>query len=543
VSIVIDRLQARTAIPRRLAALGPAVEAALRVDLAPALARAGAARCVPAAVCRVRRLCVRLEVSADDVRRSRLPELWAEAFARALKSAVAGGPGAGVAAAASRAGWIAEFLLGLVAGDAVDAWPYTEFPGASTAGVGERLVGALEANAADAPAILAVLDARGGLVRALGCLDRAHARRLLGVLDRVHGAASRLPGPGDVHEIAAALLDPAMAAAYGELALTDARAIALFVAHSRRAAPGAAALSPRHVRAVLDLVECLCGVRLALQADGSAAIVAGVLAGLRRGRMPPIDSTASSLLLFAGAAQADAGTRESSEAARRLALLLDRLRTEIPSIGVQAARALAGESIETAFASLFLLVPVVMRLQWPERIRASRCWTELGPRALTYVLAGVATTIAGRPMDVRNADRGVLLLAGWTGEPEVRGFERWLGSPSEEAPRELLAALLPGEDLPPSASASWEAACERLAHVLVRRFAEGLRGFRQSSHRFVVERFLWTPGRLLLEPARVIATIRPNPLWPVVQLSGADAAVDSVGWLGGRRLEIELGRE
>jgi hypothetical protein len=86
----------------------------------------------------------------------------------------------------------------------------------------------------------------------------------------------------------------------------------------------------------------------------------------------------------------------------------------------------------------------------------------------------------------------------------------------------------------------WELTFRALAHALVRRFAEDLRGFRRSSDRFIVERFLSTPGRMLIEPARVLVSLHPNPLWAAVHVSGGDAPVDSADWLGGRRVEFEL---
>jgi hypothetical protein len=212
----------------------------------------------------------------------------------------------------------------------------------------------------------------------------------------------------------------------------------------------------------------------------------------------------------------------------------------VPSAGVEAARQLAGHWIDSDLASLFLLVPVLLRLGWPHRIRTSRCWDEYGPRALTYTLAGAALAIAGRPPEPAVADRGLLLFAGWTGEPDVRGFRRWLEATSVDERCDLLVSLLSEGEVPAEAASGWESAFQTLAHALVRRFADDLRGFRRSSDRFVIERFLSTPGRVLIEPDRLLVSLRPNPLWVAVHLSGGDSPVDPAGWLGDRRVEFEL---
>ena len=115
----------------------------------------------------------------------------------------------------------------------------------------------------------------------------------------------------------------------------------------------------------------------------------------------------------------------------------------------------------------------------------------------------------------------------------------WLETTSAEDRRDLLDSLIPDAEATQTAD-DWESAFRVLAHALVQRFAGDLRGFRRSSDRFVVERFLSTPGRVLLEPERVFVSLRSNPLWVAVHASGGDLPVDSADWLGGRRVEFEL---
>jgi hypothetical protein len=288
----------------------------------------------------------------------------------------------------------------------------------------------------------------------------------------------------------------------------------------------------------------LCALRLALHADASTRAIADALAQLRRGEPTVMDArlllpAALDPTLGSPAAASSGATDADLDVAHTLAALLDRVKSAVPSSGVEAARQLAGHWIDSELASVLLLIPVVLRLGWPQRIRASRCWTIHGPRALTYALAGAALATAGRPPLLADADRGLLLFAGWTGAPDVRGFQRWLETTSVEDRRDLLDSLIADTEATQTAD-DWESVFRALVHALVRRFAGDLRGFRRSSDRFIVERILSTPGRVLLEPARVFVSLRSNPLWVAVHVSGGDAPVDSADWLGGRRVEFEL---
>jgi hypothetical protein len=228
------------------------------------------------------------------------------------------------------------------------------------------------------------------------------------------------------------------------------------------------------------------------------------------------------------------------DAARTLGALLDRVHIDVPSFGAEAVSKLAGRWIDSDLASVLLLVPVVIRLGWPQRIRASRRWETYGPRALTYSLAGAALALVGRPPVLTDVDRGLLVFAGWTGEPDVAGFRHWLDAASIDDRRDVLEALL-GRDDAVAAAGEWVSTFQALAHALTRRFAEDLRGFRRSSDRFVVQRFLSTPGRVLIEPERLFVSLEPNPLWVAVHLAGADSPVAAARWLGDRRVEFELG--
>jgi hypothetical protein len=192
-------------------------------------------------------------------------------------------------------------------------------------------------------------------------------------------------------------------------------------------------------------------------------------------------------------------------------------------------------------AGLFLLVDPVRRLGWPEALRTSALWARHGPRALTYVLAGVGVAVLGRSSaGVESLDPGVALFAGWLGEPYLAGFAQGLATAPADVREDLLRRLDPDGEGFDGCGGSWDAVFDRLAERLVAAFTGRVRGFRKASRRFVTERVLAVPGRIGVDPPRVRVLLEPNPLWVAVHLSGLDEAVDGVSWLEGYRLELLL---
>ena len=194
----------------------------------------------------------------------------------------------------------------------------------------------------------------------------------------------------------------------------------------------------------------------------------------------------------------------------------------------------------SAVAGLFLLVPVIERLDWPERIRRSVLGAEYGSRAVIYVLTGTALALLGQSAtQVSRLDPGVATFAGW-GESFDPSAVAWMCRNQDAAAcGELLRSVL-GESIDVNAIAGWDSTFGELGSHLVRRFAERLRGFSRSSERFIVSHMLAVPGVIAVDERRVLVRLHSSAFWPVVRLSGADEAVDAVSWLGGRRLEFEI---
>ena len=79
-----------------------------------------------------------------------------------------------------------------------------------------------------------------------------------------------------------------------------------------------------------------------------------------------------------------------------------------------------------------------------------------------------------------------------------------------------------------------------LAGVLLRAFASGIRGFRESSRAFIVSRLVATPGEIRVEEKRLLVRLAPNPLHVALHVSGRDYPVGPVVWYGDRMVEFEL---
>jgi hypothetical protein len=117
---------------------------------------------------------------------------------------------------------------------------------------------------------------------------------------------------------------------------------------------------------------------------------------------------------------------------------------------------------------------------------------------------------------VQTLDPGLALFAGYFDEPGLAHL------------RAVLGAL--GETF-----------FDERAETLIRAFASQIRGFRRATRAAIVRNFIQTPGRVRLEERRIAVVLDANPFQVALHIAGLDAPLDSVFWLGGRRVEFEIG--
>jgi hypothetical protein len=195
--------------------------------------------------------------------------------------------------------------------------------------------------------------------------------------------------------------------------------------------------------------------------------------------------------------------------------------------------------ISTDCTGLFLLINVIERLGWGDRLSRLSFDSASAPRLQTYVLASIALAILGR-FDETPAylDPGLALFAGWTEAPDLGGLRRFFASKTAHTRRDILVELL-GNEVSEDESSNWQACFDSLANCLAQEFAKRIRGFGRSSRSFIVKNFIALPGRIRIEGTRLLVVFTSSPLNAVVHMSRLDDPVEDVAWLGRRRVEFE----
>jgi hypothetical protein len=214
--------------------------------------------------------------------------------------------------------------------------------------------------------------------------------------------------------------------------------------------------------------------------------------------------------------------------------VLDALRPLVPSSAKVSAHAAASRWITSDCAGVLLLLSTVRRLDlWrfalvPEFVALG------GPRALSFLLAGMGTALLKRGGNYDPGtyafllDPAVGLFAGIFEEPDRAGMRQFF---AEANPRSLAGFV---------EAQTWSEAIELAATELTTAFAGQLRGFRAASREAIVRQFLRIPGRVLCEQDRLLVVLDQTPLAVALHISSMDATLHHVEWLGHRRVEFSL---
>jgi hypothetical protein len=222
-----------------------------------------------------------------------------------------------------------------------------------------------------------------------------------------------------------------------------------------------------------------------------------------------------------------------AELNRLIGDLRDRLNVAPPQAVVPKVRTIVSE-----WCGLFFLAGTLDGLGW---IPAWTRLPEFDRGGISNLLAGLALAIAGRlESEPHRLDPGLALFAGYFEEPDLGHLRRLLNEGSPQLRREVLQVAL-GEQRALESADSWESVFDRLAGVLIERFVSRLRGFRQATRSSIVLTFLKRSGHIRIEDRRIVVVPEPNAYHVVLHISGMDSVVDSLSWLGGRRLDFEVG--
>jgi hypothetical protein len=517
----IGRVDVRAKLPKRLHARAPDVARLVREVLPRAMARDLHRLPSRPAVSRIRRVHVRVRLNARELDEAHFAKAWADAFFRALLTAINQPPASGSAfVAASREEWLAEVMRAILDGR-FSGWMFDEFAAYEGQAANDTLLAVVRDRDADWPAVLAMLARTGQLERLTRLLSTAGCRQFVR-LSSQRGLWATPSSIDDLVWIARLLLD---GRAMPPRPLSD--PIDLVVIRLVATVHGQQGhrYSPEGLRCGLVALRWL------------AAQLTADPAGRRNGIEVPRDELIATPALLAVAYSAAEGWPTAQDQTRELTALRSALERLIEADGV--LRTIA-DVRHGAVAGLLLLAATIDRAEWPERIRRTALGAQYGSHAVTYVLAGIALALLGHPASTApQLDPGVAMLAGWFDAPDAAAIRRMCSRHDHSTCLALVHALV-GDDVEVDAIAGWDSAFAALGSWLIRRFAERLRGLSRSSERFIVDRILAVPGVITIDERHVSARLHANPFWPVVRLSAADEPVAAVSWMGGRRLAFDL---
>ena len=550
--------------------------------LGPSLAR-------QSAIIRIRRLPMRIIIPASELNEDALSLRWRQEFGKALFTALAYPAGAGpleVFRADSIADFVALVICDLLDGTAPAKWQYAEFELFFRLGSTQAALALICEWPQQSLAVLLHLAEQGVLARLLSRFEDGALERVFAVLAPSTEAEAKTLSIADLITAARLVIQHRPDKT---LALRSrAYALYLFVKAqgARQPLPSPRALFhallalvvllnedvlwpgiprgesrmgrlPFNVTAILEsIAKALTALldrdlsKAALtpdesRSDHAEAIFADILeniGGVLRNYVQStlnIDPQKPMHQAFAGKTSGDSQARGGRITAQLAELdqFLQLLRVElkIPSPPVKPLEVLW---ISSDWCGLFFLSSTLERLGWIP------AWGQLpdfqtgGPCCL---VAGLALAIAGRfDPAVPSLDPAIALFAGFLHEPDLAHARRVFQNFPVAARLRVLRAALPHERVDQAAE-SWEGTFECLAETLLRTFASRIRGFRQATRQGIVRSFIARPGRVRIEPERLVVFPAPSPYNVALHISGMDDPVDSSVWLGRRRIEFELG--
>lgn len=595
--LTIDRLVTRGRIPRKLKFDTTLVERVAReqfvVECARLLRRAWPAQ---PQVARIRRLRVRVTIPAAQLTPDNLAAAWTAAFMRELFAALARPNATEIVCFESRAEYLAAAIRDLLIGVAAQRWVYEEFACSFSLGTAESSFDLFERESSEIVPALLILDHWALLDRLLAGWDADTLDRLFLAIESANGFQVEKLSIEDLITVASLLLGHRSIRS-GTNSFRSANlggrkfALKLFLGLARTSDwRNARTPSPLRIfRALcildtlLDLHQSVAVARRHAAGRSDDSIVSASVNNVQESPSEVIRllnqlgliekpgtwqnrlnefwdmiarASGASRAAFAklvgeltSIVSSDIHRDPITEFWKIIAAGSDENRTAFAALFGEltsatdcrngVGRILESRWISTECAGLFLLIRVLDKLNWPDRISRLSFGAASGPRLLTYTLALLGSAILGRfNEEPAYLDPGLALFSGWVDAPGLGGLRRFVASEPTQTRRDLLVELL-GNEVTEEDSLHWQTCFDRLANHLILEFAGSIRGFGRSSRSFVVKNFLALPGRIRVEETLLSVVFTSCPLNAVLHLSRLDDPVEEVSWLGGRRIEFE----
>lgn len=485
-------------------------------------------------IVRIRRLPLRVIIPASELNEDALSLAWRQAFSKALFTALAYPTGVGpfeVFRAESVASFIASAIQDLMDGTASTKWQYTEFEEVFRQGPTQAALALICKWPRQSIAILLELAQRGILDRLLARFDELAMERLFALL------APRTDHDTDPLSVADLILTAKLALArLPEKTITlrsRSYALSLFVGAHRAGQP---------VRSPRMLFHTLLALAILLNKEVFwPHVPRGDLGAMRL----PASVTALLESIARHFRESDAESLRHRRTPRpdvqspftELRTLLAGLRTEL-KVPPPTPTPSEVRWISSGYCGLFFLTGILARLGW---IAAWQQLPAFQPGGVACLVAGLALAVIGKfDPALLTLDPGLALFAGHSDNPDLAHARKVFQEFPREVRLNLLHAAIKNSALDDAAQ-DWRSTFDLLAEKLVSEFAAGVRGFRQAKRQAIVKSFIALPGRIRVERERLVVIPHVSPYHVALHVSGLDAAIESVGWLDGRRLEFELG--
>lgn len=483
----------------------------LDAHLGPSLSR-------QAAVIRIKQLRIRVIIPASELNEASLSRAWTEAFGRALFTALAYPAGTGpfeIFRAESVAVFVAGAIRDLLNDNAVGNWRYAEFEEVFRAGVSTATTTLLTGWPQLTLPMLFELEHVGTLEKLLARLDDLTLEHLFVTL--------ALPGDSDPAPVTIADLIAmsklVLRRPPPKLSIVRGRSFALGL-YVRAKMANEPIRSPRAVFQILTALGILLSDDLSL--------LASVIQGEPGGHLPQ-----PTIDLLQEVAQ-EVHVRPLSPQLSHLGQVLSDLRVAL-KISPPASTSALARWISTEWCGLFFLAGTLVRLGW---VAAWQNLPEFEAGGISPLIAGMALTITGEFGVLSKAlEPGTALFSGYLADPDISHLKEIFQDYPREVRRKVLLAALESDE----ASETWAGTFERLSDHLLRAFASRIRGFQKSPPKSLTRTFLQRPGRIRIEEERVTIQPQASAYHVALHIAGMDEALAAIPWLGGRRLEFELG--
>lgn len=490
----------------------------------------------PASVVRIRKLPVKLKISAAKLDEESITEAWVDAFIGELLIAVKNNriSDSEIVCVNSRAEWLARFIADVLSGSANGRWEYEEFRESLQLGTSHCVFSILSHDPLEVVPVLRLLEERNRFEQFLLLFDDFLLEKFFSLFTPVNEAELTVD---DL--ITIARLVTSQNISRGILG-TRQRSLRIFLALCRMHVESDRVMSPRLVWYALltldKLVELTQTLPQSLPSESWFQALSPESIAHQKG--PALHPVVLEVIAKIWSLTTSGLKEESSKLQT-----LSRLVADLDPVRTGESSATRSRWVSCQFAGLLLLVGLIDRLGWVQQIRGSSLALRLDTGAINFCLAALALRLLGQSPENRRPDPALLLFAGWL-EPaavNLNAFHNFLHSLSENERIDLLELLAEVDtQQEEDARVDWTATFDVLASILIREFAGRVRGFRQANPAFVIKTFLSQPGRVFIDDERILVVLQSNPFHVALHVSSIDEPVECVSWLGGRRLEFQL---